>query len=280
MDKIKNIQDYWTKLSTLTMEYAPKVISSIIYAAIILVVGLWIIKIINRILKKIFDKHQLEVSLKKFLSNLINWVLKIFLFIIVVSKLGIQTSSFVAIIGAAGLAIGLALQGSLANFAGGVLILILKPFKVGDYISSQSGGISGTVCAIDIFNTKLETPQNQRIIVPNGQLSNSSITNYSELDTRRSWIDIGVSYDANLKDAKDILMKVIQKNEYALKDPAPQVVVTNLGDSAVNLSIRVSATNENFWTMREQLLIEGKMALDNAGIGIPFPQRDVHIING
>src|SRR5690606_10170882 len=193
-----------------------------------------------------------------------------------ITQLGIQTSAFVAMIGAAGLAIGLALQGSLANFAGGVLILLLKPFRVGDYIASDSGA-AGTVQEIDIFNTKLTSPQNQQIVVPNGVLSNSSITNYTRLGTRRTWFDIGVSYGANLKEAKAILMDVIEKNEYALKEPAPQVVVTELGDSAVNLSIRVTTSNEHFWTMNEQLIIDCKAALDSAGIEIPFPQRDIHI---
>lgn len=195
-----------------------------------------------------------------------------------ITQLGVQTSAFVAMIGAAGLAIGLALQGSLSNFAGGVLILFLKPFKVGDYISSDTG-VSGTVKEIDIFNTKLITPQNQLVVVPNGTMSNSSITNYTQLGTRRTWFDIGVSYGANLKEAKQILMDVIEKNEYALKNPAPQVVVTELGDSAVNLSVRVTTSNEHFWTMNEQLIIDCKSALDSAGIEIPFPQRDIHIRN-
>ncbi|WP_277633265.1 mechanosensitive ion channel family protein [Avrilella dinanensis] len=195
-----------------------------------------------------------------------------------ITQLGVQTSAFVAMIGAAGLAIGLALQGSLSNFAGGVLILFLKPFKVGDYISSDTG-VSGTVKEIDIFNTKLITPQNQLVVVPNGTMSNSSITNYTQLGTRRTWFDIGVSYGANLKEAKQILMDVIEKNEYALKNPAPQVVVTELGDSAVNLSVRVTTSNEHFWTMNEQLIIDCKSALDSARIEIPFPQRDIHIRN-
>ncbi|ULT25635.1 mechanosensitive ion channel family protein [Sphingobacterium sp. E70] len=188
----------------------------------------------------------------------------------------VQTSAFVAIIGAAGLAIGLALQGSLSNFAGGILILLLKPFRVGDYISS-SANVSGTVNEIDIFNTKLTTPQNQQVVVPNGVLSNSSITNFTQLGTRRTWFDIGVAYNSDLKQAKEILLDVAQKNEFAFKEPAPQVVVTELGDSAINLSVRVSTSNANFWTMQEQLIIDSKEALDKAGIEIPFPQRDIHI---
>ncbi|MFI2742018.1 mechanosensitive ion channel family protein [Zhouia sp. PK063] len=277
-DQINNMEEYWNKIVATTTEYAPKIAGAIISSILITIIGLWIIKIINRLVRKAFEKQNVDISLRKFLENLINWGLKIMLFIIVVTQLGVETSSFVAIIGAAGLAVGLALQGSLSNFAGGVLILTLKPFKIGDYISSSSG-VSGTVKMIDIFNTKLNTPQNQLVVVPNGELSNSSITNYTELGTRRTWFDIGVSYDADLRQAKDILMDVIKKNEFAMDDPAPQIVVTELGDSSVNLSVRVTATNENFWTMREQLIIDGKAALDAAGIEIPFPQRDVHFFD-
>lgn len=274
-EEINNLSEYWDKFIAVTVEYAPKVVSALISAVLILFLGLWVIRIINRLVRKIFEKRDVDLSLRTFLGNLINWSLKIMLFIIVVSQLGVQTSSFVAIIGAAGLAIGLALQGSLSNFAGGVLILTLKPFKVGDYISSSSG-VSGTVKYIDIFNTKLHTPQNQLVVVPNGELSNSSITNFTELGTRRTWFDIGVSYNADLRKSKDILMDVISKNEFAMDEPAPQVVVTALGDSSVNLSVRVTTTTENFWTMNEQLIIDCKAALDAAGIEIPFPQRDVH----
>ena len=198
------------------------------------------------------------------------------LFIVVVSQLGVQTSTFIAVIGAAGLAIGMSLQGSLSNFAGGVLILLFKPFRVGDYISSSSG-VDGTVKVIDIFNTRLVTPQNQLVIIPNGELSNSNITNYSELGTRRTWFNIGVGYDTDLKAAKRLLLDTVSKNEFAFKEPAPDVVVTELGDSAINLSVRVTTSNENFWAMQEQLIIQCKEDLDKAGIEIPFPQTDVHI---
>lgn len=274
----ENVMKYWEKAQELALTYGVDILTSIITALITLVIGLWVVKFLNRMIKKIFEKRNVEPSLRTFLTNLISWALKILLFVLVITQLGVEMSSFVAIIGAAGLAVGLALQGSLANFAGGVLILSLKPFKIGDYISSSSG-VSGTVTSIDIFNTKLNTPQNQLVVVPNGELSNSSITNYTELGTRRSWFDIGVSYSADLRQAKAILMDVIEKNEHAMKEPAPQVVVTELGDSSVNLSIRVSTTVADFWTMRENLIIDCKAALDNAGIEIPFPQRDVHFFD-
>lgn len=274
--ELNEVQQHWDKFVSSSIAWAPRIITAVISALLIYLIGSWIIRLVKRMIDKAFERRQMDVSLQRFLSNLISWILNILLFIVVVTQLGVQTSAFVAIIGAAGLAIGLALQGSLSNFAGGILILLLKPFRVGDYITS-SADVSGTVKEIDIFNTKLTTPQNQEVIVPNGVLSNSSVTNYTKLGTRRTWFDIGVAYNADLKQAKEVLMRVIQNNEFAFKDPAPQVVVTELGDSAINLSIRVTASNENFWTMQEQLIIDCKEALDGAGIEIPFPQRDVHI---
>lgn len=277
MDNVDNIQDNLDKFKNSIIEYAPMYISAFISALLILVLGLWMIKLVNRLVARVFERKKFDISIRTFLGNLINWILKIILFIVVVSQLGVQTSTFIAIIGAAGLAIGLSLQGSLSNFAGGVLILTFKPFTIGDYISSSSG-VSGTVTLIDIFNTKLTTPQNQLVVVPNGELSNSSITNYSVLGVRRTWFDIGISYDADLKKTKEILLKVVDNNSFAFKEPAPQIVVTNLGDNSVNLSVRVTTSNEDFWTMNEQLIVDCKMALDAAGIGIPYPQRDLHII--
>ena len=274
--EFNEVQQYWDKFISSAIAWAPRIITAVLSALLIYLIGSWIIRLIKRMIDKGFERRQMDVSLQRFLSNLISWVLNILLFIVVVTQLGVQTSAFVAIIGAAGLAIGLALQGSLSNFAGGILILLLKPFRVGDYISS-SADVSGTVNEIDIFNTKLTTPQNQQVVVPNGVLSNSSITNFTQLGTRRTWFDIGVAYNADLKQAKDILLSVVQNNEFAFKEPAPQVVVTELGDSAINLSVRVTTSNENFWTMQEQLIINCKEALDQAGIEIPFPQRDIHI---
>lgn len=274
--KENDIQNLWDKFLTVFVEYAPKIVTAVISAIILLVVGLWIINLITKLLKKVLNKQNVDISLQLFIQKLTKWGLRILLFVAVIKQLGVETSAFVAVLGAAGLAVGLALQGSLSNFAGGVLILTLKPFKVGDYISSSSG-VSGTVKYVDIFNTKLNTPQNQLVVVPNGELSNSSITNYTELGTRRTWFNIGVSYDANLREAKNILLEVIKNNEHAMDDPAPQVMVTELGDSSVNLSVRVTTTNDVFWDMQEQLIIDCKAALDNAGIEIPFPQRDVHI---
>ncbi|OYD42240.1 mechanosensitive ion channel protein [Sphingobacterium cellulitidis] len=273
---LNGIESKVEKFIDSAIAYAPALISSLISATLVLFFGLWMIKLFGKLLNKIFEKRDVDPSIRTFLGNFLNWLLKIILFIVVVSQLGVQTSTFIAVIGAAGLAIGMSLQGSLSNFAGGVLILLFKPFRVGDYISSSSG-VDGTVKIIDIFNTKLVTPQNQLVIIPNGELSNSNITNYSELGTRRTWFNIGVGYDTDLKAAKKLLLETISKNEFAFKEPAPDVVVTELGDSAINLSIRVTTSNDNFWAMQEQLIINCKEDLDKAGIDIPFPQTDIHI---
>lgn len=273
---LTNVQDNWENFISSAVTMAPRLITALVSAIFIFIAGRWLIGIAKKLIAKAFIKKDVEISLQKFMLNVITWALNILLFIIVVTQLGVQTSAFVAMIGAAGLAIGLALQGSLANFAGGILILLLKPFKVGDYIEVKSGE-SGTVQEIDIFHTRLITPQNQMVVIPNGDVSNNSITNYTHLGTRRTWFNIGVSYDTDLKQAKDILLDVIKNNQYAFDDPAPQVVVTELGDSAVNLSIRATTSLDNFWTMNEELIINCKKALDDAGIEIPFPQRDLHV---
>lgn len=273
---LRNVQDNWESFITSAIAMAPRLITALVSAILIFIVGRWIIGLLKKLIRTAFIKKEVELSLQKFLLNVITWSLNILLFIIVVTQLGVQTSAFVAMIGAAGLAIGLALQGSLANFAGGILILMLKPFKVGDYIEVKSGE-SGTVHEIDIFHTRLITPQNQMVIIPNGDVSNNSITNYTHLGTRRTWFNIGVSYNADLKETKEILLNVIKNNQYAFESPAPQVVVTQLGDSSINLSIRATTSLDNFWAMNEEVIINCKKALDNAGIEIPFPQRDLHI---
>ena len=196
------------------------------------------------------------------------------LFVIVITQLGVQSSSLVAIIGAAGLAIGLALQGSLANFAGGVLLLLFKPFKVGDFISAQ--GVDGTVREISIFTTKISTFGNQIAIVPNGQLSNNNIINYNAQNTRRDKIAVGIGYSSNIKLAKEILLEICSENENILKDPAPEVYVAELGDSSVNLSLRFWAENDVFWAAHFHVMEELKNRFDAAGIEIPFPQRVIH----
>lgn len=244
-----------------------------------LLIGLWLIKLINRFVKKFFDKTEYDPTLENFIASLIRWGLKIVLFVLVVTQLGVESASLVAIIGAAGLAIGLALQGSLSNFAGGVLILLLKPFKVGDFISAQ--GVDGTVKEISIFNTKLNTVGNQLAIMPNGKLSNENIINFTHEGVRRENLTIGIGYDDDIKKAKEILLNLVTERESILKteDRMPIVAVAELGDSSVNLMVRYWSNNEDFWNLRWLVLEEGKARLEAAGISIPFPQRDVHHFN-
>ena len=216
-------------------------------------------------------KSGIDTTLQKFLGNLIGWALKILLIIAVISKLGVETTSFAAILAAAGLAVGLALQGSLANFAGGVLIMIFKPFKLGDLIEAQ--GEIGVVKEIEIFTTKLTGLSNKEIIIPNGTLSNGNIVNYTTEGTRRVDLTIGVSYDADIKQTKEVLMKVITSHPKVLKDPAPAVTVSELADSSVNFAVRPWCKTADYWTVYFDVTESVKLALDEAKIEIPYPHR-------
>ncbi|UZH56271.1 mechanosensitive ion channel [Salinimicrobium tongyeongense] len=269
-----------TNLKAISKEYLEKFIAflpDLVGALLWLFIGWWLIKIVIGYLKKFFQKSNHDPALVKFLLNLANGILLVLLIISVVGMLGIETTSFIAILGAAGLAIGLALQGSLSNFAGGVLILLLKPFRLGDWI--EVNGISGSVKDISMFYTKLNTFGNQLAIIPNGELSNENIINYSAEDKRRDAITIGISYDSNIKLAKDVLMNLLKEQEDILEDPAPAVVVTELADSSVNLSVRFWAKNDVFWDRHWYTIEEAKTRLEAAGISIPFPQRDIHFFN-
>lgn len=255
------------------VNYGPKVIGAIL----IWIIGSWVIKKLMRATSKMMSLGNYDESLQKFLSNLLGWGLKILLILAVLGTVGVETTSFAAILAAAGLAIGMALQGSLSNFAGGVLIMIFKPFKIGDLIEAQ--GVLGVVEEIEIFTTKLNSPENKRIIVPNGTLSNGNITNYSAIGNLRVDLNVGVGYGDDLKKAKQVITDVLANNPKVLKSPAPTVAVSELGDNAVNLVVRPYATVENYWDVYFGVLEDVKVALDQAGISIPFPQRDVHIHN-
>ena len=270
MKQLENYQEYVDQ----AIEWASGVVPNVIMAIIIFFVGLWVIRLINRMVRGFFKRKDYDETLESFLQSFISIALKVMLFVLVVTQLGVKTSSLVAIIGAAGLAIGLALQGSLANFAGGVLILIFKPFKVGDFISAQ--GVDGTVKEISIFNTKLNTFGNQIAIIPNGQLSNDNIINYNMESTRRDKIDVGIGYGSNIKEAKEILLQICAENENINKEPAPEVYVGNLGDSSVDLTLRFWANNDVFWPAHFYVMEEIKLRFDAAGIEIPFPQRVMH----
>lgn len=265
------ITRYWDYFTTVLIEYSPRLIS----ATIIFVVGWTVIKLIKKLIMRIMVKREMEPTLSKFLADILIWTLKILLFVTVISRLGVENSSFVAIIGAAGLAVGLSLQGSLSNFAGGVLIIMFKPFKVGDFIEAQ--GVMGTVKQIQIFVTQLSTVDNQIIFVPNGVLSNGTIINYTYATTRRADLTIGISYSSNIKRAKEIAMEVMEKHPMVLKDPAPIVLVKDLAESSINLAVRPWAELPDFFEMRSDILEQIKNEFDANGITIPFPQRDIHI---
>lgn len=249
----------------LAKEFGPKLITAIL----IYWIGSWIIKKIMKFVKKGFTKSKYDESLQRFLLNLISWALKIFLVIIVISQLGVETTSFAAIIAAAGLAIGMALQGSLANFAGGVLIMIFKPYKIGDLIEAQ--GELGSVKEIEIFTTKLITPQNKLAIIPNGAMANGNIINYTAEGLMRVDMTIGIGYGEDIKKAKDTLLKELVSNPKVLENPAPSVNVENLGDSSVDLAVRPFCKPEHYWDVYFGTLEKCKLALDREGIEIPYP---------
>lgn len=262
---ISYVEQYTHSMIKVLIDYSPKLISAIL----LLFIGIWAIRFINTILRKIMIKREIEPTLIEFLSDIIFWGLRIVLFIAVISKLGIESSSFVAILGAAGLAVGLSLQGSLSNFAGGMLIILFKPFKLDDVIEAQ--GVSGTVKDIQIFVTQLITANNQVIYIPNGPLSNGTIINFSQEAIRRTDLNIGISYDTNIKDAKEIIMRVMNNNPKILTDPAASIFVNELTDSGIRLSIRAWAKKEDFWDVSTDLLEDCKDAFDDAGIVIqPF----------
>ncbi|MCL6274885.1 mechanosensitive ion channel [Muricauda sp. 2012CJ35-5] len=273
---MKELRDFEQHLEN-AIDWFWEFMPDLVLAIIIFFVGLWIVRFINRMVSRFFDKKDYDETLESFLQSFISVTLKVLLFVVVVTQLGVKSSSLVAMVGAAGLAIGLALQGSLANFAGGVLILIFKPFKVGDWISAQ--GLEGTVKQISIFSTKLNTFGNQVAIIPNGQLSNGSIVNYNMEDTRRDKFDVGIGYGSNIKEAKDILLKICADSPKILKEPIPEVYVGELGDSSVNLTLRFWAKNDVFWPAHFYVIEETKLRFDQAGIEIPFPQRVVHEAN-
>lgn len=256
---------YLETIKGLLVDYTPKVLT----ALAILIIGLFVVKFVVRATKAIMKKQNVDITLQKFLADLLSWGLKALLFVMVVSQLGVATTSFAAILGAAGLAIGLALQGSLSNFAGGTLIMIFKPFKVGDLIEAQ--GVTGVVKEIQIFTTHINTPGNKLAIVPNGTLSNGNIINYTAEGKLRVDLTFGVSYDADIKETKQVLMKVLTSNPKVLAEPAPTVNVSELADSSVNFAVRPWVNVADYWDVYFGTTENVKLALDAAGIEIPYP---------
>ncbi|MDR2306775.1 MAG: mechanosensitive ion channel family protein [Paucimonas sp.] len=254
----------------LIMEYG----SRLLLALLTLAIGWWIINKLSARLGKLVGLRA-DAALQGFISTLANIVLKVLLMVSVASMIGIETTSFVAAIGAAGLAIGLALQGSLANFAGGVLILMFRPFRIGDWIEAQ--GVSGTVDSIQIFHTVLRTGDNKTVIMPNGSLSNGIITNTNRQPTRKVVFDVGVNYDADLQKARNVLLELAQ-DPRVLQDPAPQAVISTLGDSSITVSLRIWTKTADYWDVLFMLNEHARDRLKAEGIDIPFPQRVIRVV--
>jgi len=267
VDELVKLSEAWLPV---VLEYSGK----LTLAVITLLVGWWLISRLTSSIGRMLEARKVDRALSSFIGSLVSIVLRILLLISVASMIGVETTSFIAMIGAAGLAIGLALQGSLANFAGGVLIMLFRPFRAGDWIEAQ--GVSGSVDSIQIFHTTLKTGDNKVVIVPNGSLSNGHITNYSREPRRRADINIGIDYSSDIKKAREVLLEIAQDPRVHV-DPAPVVFVTGLGDSAVNLSLRVWVATGDFWPVTFSFTELAKERLTEAGIGIPFPQRVVHL---
>lgn len=249
----------------------------VIVAIIVLLIGSRIIKFLLKLIRKSLDRSKVEAGVVTFLCSLVKYSLYFVLAMIILAQFGVTTSSVVAVLGSAGLTLGLALQGSLSNFAGGVLILLLKPFVVGDYIIDGATGQEGTVSSITIFYTKLLTIDNRMILIPNGTLSNSSITNVTRMEKRRIDLLIGVSYEANLAKTKQVLLDVVKSEDKILPGEPVDVYVSELADSSVQMGVRAWVKTEDYWPIRWKMTEDIKNALDANGISIPYPQMDVTI---
>lgn len=247
----------------------------LLVAVAIFFIGKWIAKHLTRLVSKAMMRARIDPTLIGFLTNIVYGVVLMFVAVAALAHMGIETTSLAALIGAAGLAIGLALQGSLSNFAAGVLIVFFRFFKVGDYV--VVGGQGGTVVDISILTTQLNTPDNVRVVMPNNKITSDVILNYTANDTRRLELVIGVAYDADLKMAQQVLYAVLVSDERVLQDPSPVVEVLTLNESSVDFAVRPWVTKGDYWDLHFGLLMKIKIALDEAGIGIPFPQRDIYV---
>ena len=268
MEMIDSFSDW---VIDLAVTYGLKLIA----ALVVLVIGLWVIKLAMKALSRLMEKREIDSSLRGFLNSLLGILLKAMLLITVISMMGIQMTSFVAILGAAGLAVGMALSGTLQNFAGGAMILIFKPFKVGDFIEAQ--GYVGTVSEIQIFITILKTPDNKTIIIPNGGLSTGSLINYSSEENRRVDFSFGIAYGDDFDKAKALLFRIIQEDFRIMQDLAPFVALGELGDSSVNITVRVWTKASDYWGVFFDMNEKVYKEFDKNGLSIPFPQIDVHL---
>jgi small conductance mechanosensitive channel len=247
----------------------------VLAALAILIIGRWVAKWMRRLVERLLQKGKTDPIIIGFVSSIAYVGIMVFVVVAALGQLGIQTTSFIAILGAAGLAIGLALQGSLANFAAGFLMIIFRPFKVGDFI--EGAGVAGTVDSIQIFTTTLKTPDNKLIIIPNAKLSGDNITNFSAQETRRVDLTVGASYDADIKHVRQVLEGIIADEARILPDPAPFIGVAELADNSVNFVVRVWTKSADYWGVHFDMTEQVKLRFDQEGIGIPYPQRDIHV---
>ena len=266
-----DVSNLLAKVYELLTVYGLKVVAAII----IFIVGRWVAKAVSNFIKKLMTKSKSDGTLVSFVGNLSYVALLAFVIIAALNQLGIYTASFIAVLATAGLAVGLALQGSLSNFAAGVLMIIFKPFKDGDYI--EGGGTAGTVEEIQIFTTQLKSPDNKTIIVPNAKMLGDNITNYTVKGTRRVELVFGIGYDDDIDKARQVIEDIIAQDDRVMKDPAPEVVVAELANSSVNLKVRVWTTADDYWGFYFDTTETVKKQFDAEGISIPFPQRDIHI---
>ena len=249
----------------------------VLYAVLIIVIGRWVVKLLLKIIKAALEKTTVEETVRIFAVNLLNTLLMVIIFIAAINQLGIETTSIIAMLGAAGLAIGLSLQGSLANFAAGILIVIFKPYKVGDYI--EAGSAAGTVLDIQIFSTVLKTPDNKIVIVPNGAIMKDSVVNYTDQATRRVDIVASCGYEDDIDKVKEILKDILNQEDRILAEPEPRIAVSELADNSVNFIVRPWVNSSDVLSVKYSILEQIKKRFDAEGISIPYPQRDVHIYN-
>lgn len=266
-----DVNELLEKAETVGLEFAINLIT----ALLIYFIGKWIVSIVVKALRKLMEKNSIDKTLETFICNLVRVSLLVVVIIAAVGALGVQTTSLIAVMGAAGLAVGLALQGSLSNFAAGVLIVLFRPYKVGDFV--EAAGVSGTIEEVQILTTIMKTPDNKRIIVPNSQIMGSIITNYSANATRRVDMTFGVGYDDDLDQVRKELTALVEADERILKDPPYQIVVKELADSSVNFVVRVWANTSDYWGIYFDMTEAVKKRFDEVGISIPYPQTDVHL---
>ncbi len=263
------------QLQSLATGYVIPWAINITMAIVVFVIGRMVAGFVVRLVNKIMKRSKMDEILVNFICSILNAILLLFVIVAALDQLGVNTTSLIALMGAAGLAVGLALQNSLQNFAAGVMLIVFRPFKAGDFV--EAGGTMGVVETISIFSTMLRTPDNREVIVPNGNIYGGNITNFSARPTRRIDLMFGIGYDDDIRKAKDILTKLVVEDERILKDPAPQIVVGELGDSSVNFHVRPWVKSADYWDVYFDLTEKVKLTFDEAGISIPYPQMDVHL---